>query len=680
MNYRYPLFILVMCVLSCLMACRKQQPDVSKVTELERQALLQPPYVADSLLDIADKQLKDSVSTIIRMAIKARNLGAEEKYDSSNAYIEKVEDFCKKVKPTERIYNVRAYNENTKGVNLIYSSSAMSPLRDSAVRVLNKSIDYARSSKTEKRIPLAYFNISGVYIDRGQYALAAYYCQKAMVAADSLGFPIEQSFFLYSSLGDLYNEMGDYKSTQRIYDEVYPKINKLAPEDRVDMYKRYASLYEVMGDYSKALAYYEKALHGIKSVKIAKQYYYYRTLGSYSSVLIQRGMNLEEAKRNLKEVLAFYYKSGDEDNICSTEVSFLNLAVKQKNPSEAGKWLKKIKEHLDISKLSLDTKLSLFQVLEDYYRWQKSFEQAYWYNKKVQTINDSVRSSRQQQYIANLSLQFQQDTTILRHRLLITRQEAEINTLHWKYVMVVFLGIIVILSFIFYYVYTRRRRALLYHKYVANINHLKMQNIRNCISPHFTFNVLNHEIQLNPESKERYNRLIDLSHLLRKSLDSTGRVTLPLSQELDFINVYTRLLNECGKHFTYTLEMDEEVDADKIIIPAMILQIPVENAVKHGFLKDDPDHFVRILVHKIKGGVEIEILNNGVAYSPFTKADRRTSTGIGMQVIFQSLLLMNAHNREKITFTISDRTSEGKEGTRVRVYIPDHFDYSYFKE
>lgn len=678
MNYRYPLYILFMCVLSLLTACHRQHPNMSKVIDLERRALLTSPPTTDSLLHLADGLVKDSVSDIIRMAIKARNLGAEEKYDSSNFYIEKVEDFCKRQEPSKRIYNVWAYNANTKGANLIYSSSSMSPLRDSAVQALNKSIDYARFSKTEKRIPLAYYNISVVYGDRGQIAQAAYYCQKAMVVADSLGFPINQSFFLHASLGSYYEQMNDYKSAKQIYDNIYRKINKLAPEDRVDMYNRYSDIYSSQGDYSKALAYYEKALSEVGRLRIAKQQYYYGILLGYSSVLIHKGLKLDEAKRYLKEALAFYSESGDKENICNAEIALLQLAIKQKDRTEAEKWLKTITDSMSTSELSLNTRVNLYGILESYYRWQGSFEQAYLYNEKAQTITDSVRSYRQQQYIANLSLQFKQDTTFLRHRLLITSQEAEINTLHWKYVMVILLGVIVILAFVGYYVYTRRRRTLLYHKYVANINQLKMQNIRNCISPHFTFNVLNHEILLNPESKERYNRLMDLSHLLRKSLEATGQVTLPLSQELDFIKVYTRLLNECGKHFTYSLQMDEAVEPDKVIIPSMILQIPVENAVKHGFVTDDPAHFVHIIVRKTKGGVDIEIVNNGITYSPFTRADKRNSTGIGMQVIFQSLLLMNARNREKLTFNISDRSAEQAVGTRVLIHIPDHFDYSYF--
>lgn len=84
-----------------------------------------------------------------------------------------------------------------------------------------------------------------------------------------------------------------------------------------------------------------------------------------------------------------------------------------------------------------------------------------------------------------------------------------------------------------------------------------MQNIREKISPHFLFNVLNNEINQHPESTSEHQRLIRLTRLLRKGLDLSNRFAIPLSEELDFVSNYVALLQDTGKQFTFSLHKKE---------------------------------------------------------------------------------------------------------------------------
>lgn len=676
MNYCAAIYIVLLCAFS-FVACKRGKSDMKRVTELEQQALLSSPRTADSLLKIADSLYTDSIRSAVREAIRARNLSVEEKYDLSFLILKKVEDFCRRQSPSERIYNILSYTENNKGINWSYSSSTMSSFQDSAIQAFKNSAYYSRLMGDVRRLPLIYYNIAGIYNARNDFAHSAYYNRKALFTADSLKMPFSRIYFLYSALGSDYANLYDDKKAMQMYDKVLHNLSGVTTEDRVYLFLSYSSLYLQIKDYSKALFYSKKALEEARKCSVARYFSYYSALNLYATTLVETGNNPAEAEALLKKVLLYYRQVNNKDGIWNVRIDLLNLAVKNHDISAAGKNVEAVrKEGLDINTISADQRQKWYKALEGYYCLKKSYENAYNYNRKATAIKDSIGGYRQQQYIANLAEEYQQDTTLLHHRIFIAKQEAEIKSLHWRYVAVALAGAVIVLLFVGYYVYTRRRRTRMYNRYMANINRLKMQNIRNCISPHFTFNVLNHEIELNSESKEKYNRLVDLTRLLRKSLDSGSSMTVTLADELDFVEAYVRLLNECGKKFSYTLTVDKAVDTSKVMIPSMILQIPVENAVKHGFTTKDGNYKLNMAIRHTGSGTEIEIENNGQPYSPFSKVRKDNSIGIGMQVIYQSLLMLNMKNKNKIVFNISPGKQENESETCVKVYIPDGFDYS----
>lgn len=672
--YKQSIYIICLLCLLSFVGCKRMSSHEKRVTDLERRAL---NHSADRLLNKADSLCHDSTIPAIRDAFKARDFGAKGDMDSSAYYIRKVEDYCYAQEPSERISNILAYIENVKAVNWIYASSKSSPLQDSAVAALEKSIHYSILGKNYERIFLTYYNISSIYSNRDEYAKSVYYTRKAMFLADSLKVGKENTYFLYTSSGLDNVAMGDYKNAQRDFDKASKSLRYMTAEDLIALYSGYCDLYRREKKYGKAVSYMKKALDEVRGCEVAERWMYYSILSSYASVLVEANINLPEARTLLEQSLDYYRQEKDRDQALSMMVMLIKLAILQNDRALTRQHISEaLREGIETSAVATSTRLSWLETMDDYYRRTGNFKRAYDYNKQAVAMKDSISGYAKQQYIANLNMQYRQDTTLLSHRVLIRQQEAEISSLYWRYVVMALVVVIVLLLFGGYYIYTRRRRASLYNRYISNINRLKMQNIRNCISPHFTFNVLNHEIELNSESKEKHDRLVDLTYLLRKSLDSTGSITVSLASELDFINSYVHLLNECGKRFTYRLHLEDGIDTTTVLIPSMIVQIPVENAVKHGFLTENPAYYVHIDVKSGSAGIEIEIRNNGASYSPFARVDKTKSTGIGMQVIFQSLLILNMKNKNKITFAISDRKDEGESGTKVVIHIPYKFDYS----
>lgn len=114
------------------------------------------------------------------------------------------------------------------------------------------------------------------------------------------------------------------------------------------------------------------------------------------------------------------------------------------------------------------------------------------------------------------------------------------------------------------------------------ITSLRLANIRNRISPHFIFNVLNREVKANrvAESDTNLNGLIKL---IRRNLELADSLSVTLRDELDFVQTYVELESKTLQpDFVYTVEVDPQINQTNVKIPAMLLQIPIENAIKPG--------------------------------------------------------------------------------------------------
>ena len=201
-----------------------------------------------------------------------------------------------------------------------------------------------------------------------------------------------------------------------------------------------------------------------------------------------------------------------------------------------------------------------------------------------------------------------------------------------------------------------------------------MENLRSRISPHFTFNVLGREINQFTGSEDVKNNLLELVKYLRRSLELTEKLSVSLQDELDFVRSYNLERGRVGEDFTATVTVEEGLDASRVMIPSMIIQIPVENAIKHGLVGKDGEKELTIHVSHEKNGICITICDNGRGYLPHVTSATR-GTGTGLKVLYQTIQLLNTKNKsDKIRFEITNRNS-GQTGTLVSVYIPFRFSY-----
>ncbi len=189
----------------------------------------------------------------------------------------------------------------------------------------------------------------------------------------------------------------------------------------------------------------------------------------------------------------------------------------------------------------------------------------------------------------------------------------------------------------------------------------RMEALQSQINPHFLFNTLNSVASLvrrDPDSAREM--IVKLGNILRRLLRK-GDSFVPLREELEFLDDYLDI--EVARFGRDKLKVVKELEPASLehLVPSMILQPLVENAVKHGFSSTADGGSIYIRSRCAEQRVVIEVEDDGVGMS-VTSAS--AGTGIGMVNVTERLQVVYGDAAE---ITIE---SQPGRGTLVRMVLP----------
>jgi hypothetical protein len=176
----------------------------------------------------------------------------------------------------------------------------------------------------------------------------------------------------------------------------------------------------------------------------------------------------------------------------------------------------------------------------------------------------------------------------------------------------------------------------------AELDALKAQ-----INPHFLFNSLNTVHGLIAQDPPAARALvIELGDVLRYALSHSGRDLVPLARELEFIEAYRALLQ--ARHGAgVRIEIVPMADAERLRLPPMSLQVPIENAVRHNRTRDDDPLVIR--VERIDAGIR-------VTHALKPRQSANPGAGTGLSSLDQRYRLLGADDirivRDDAYFTV----------------------------
>lgn len=288
-----------------------------------------------------------------------------------------------------------------------------------------------------------------------------------------------------------------------------------------------------------------------------------------------------------------------------------------------------------------------------------NWKEAYDIKQHVRQLSDSIYSSRVHARIAEQQLMFD-------FQLANSEQEARMQRERARF-SIMLLGIIVILLVLIIAIfYQRNKMSQARMRNFQHIMYLRMENIRNRVTPHFIGNALSNVIyQARNGETPNLQGLISLIHegqLHASELETT------LEDELRFIDQY--VATECTlweDTLSYTKNFEQGIDPCNVKLPSMMLQIFVENAIKHGLRSVEGKKLLTINVSNAQNGIMLEVINNG---SPNQNCPCKDSTHMGLNVLKQTITLLNQNNKQKMSY----RSYIDDQGLyHATVYLPSNY-------
>ena len=202
---------------------------------------------------------------------------------------------------------------------------------------------------------------------------------------------------------------------------------------------------------------------------------------------------------------------------------------------------------------------------------------------------------------------------------------------------------------------------------------LELQALRSQMNPHFVHNSLNaikYFIQRN-ESELSEEYLVKFSKLIRLFFDFSRRENITLKEELLLLTLYLQIEQlRFEEKLSYSFEIDEKIDQEEELIPSMLLQPLVENAVNHGVFHKKGNGTVIIKIDYIDANsYQVIIEDDGIGITKAKTIYKNSSENYqskSSEVIKERLELLNQSEEWNITYTTLDLSENAeKEGTRV---------------
>lgn len=297
--------------------------------------------------------------------------------------------------------------------------------------------------------------------------------------------------------------------------------------------------------------------------------------------------------------------------------------------------------------------------------------------KELYGVQNITKVLELQQEVAQASSQQQIDALVYEQSLSTLRE----NKIKNRY-LIAFLSLLVVLISAFFIFYRKRQRQeleelLLKQMLSDQIRDLEEKTLRSQMNPHFIFNSLNsiksHIAKSEPRIATRY--LTKFAHLMRLILQNSRAPQISLSEEIKSLRLYVELEQLRLNHeFEFDLLIDGGFDPNMIMIPPMILQPYVENAIWHGLVNKKGSKKLMITMSEISGKVEIVIHDNGVgrSASKFLN-DKNVSEhkSFGMQITKERI--ENNRTIQGMSIQIADLYNSSKTepiGTEVKIVLP----------
>ena len=608
------------------------------------------------------EEAKDSLVKYNYLAMTLKTYLITSQLDSAQIVIQQIHDFIERQHSSSQMADLESECFNMKG-NIFARVGNM----DSAEICFRKAYELRMRGTRIEVVPDILMNLADANNRLGKLDIGAAWYRRALLMCDSLHIASTKKPPIYYGLAQVYVTMRDFEQCDYYYNLAGESYDSMLPYEKYIYLNNRGTSYYYREDYQTAIKYFQKVIDLVEGYADMS---FELNLGRLNLGDCYLQLNkVDLAVKYINECQLFFEEMGVSTALYYIDTQKIELALLQKDFQEARRLLSEsvVPPGIDPDMVHIRNKY-----LQQFYEETGNYKRAYHYLQRNNQLDDSIRNERVRMRTADLTLRYQQDSTLMAHRVLLQEQKNKVLVLRQTQFVVFAVAVVSILTAVFLYLYSKKKRALLLARNHRTVSTLRLENIRNRLSPHFIFNVLNREMaERNVEGKQELSSLVKL---MRRNLELAEQLCVTLAEELDFVKTYINLeRRSLGPDFHSELKIEKDVQPEQIRIPSMMIQIPVENAVKHALREKEGERNLWVSVCRRGNGTCIKITDNGGGYRPDS---RNRGTGTGMKVIMQTIQILNNKNKEAIDVSVHNVSLQsGEMGCEVTFWLPDNYDY-----
>lgn len=421
----------------------------------------------------------------------------------------------------------------------------------------------------------------------------------------------------YSQMADVNLEQNNLPKAEENLIAAYKISKEEAPQQALEINKKLTDIYVDHQDFEKAIETKKKVL----KEDFVKQ-------------------NSQENVNQIQELADIYIKKNDPKEAILLLKNAYNIALEKGHTLEAQKSVQK----LDSLYLSLHKTGESINLYRDFLEKLPNLV------AKDQSLLDNTILADTEQRITQLEKEKQ-----LKDELIHKKNIFNYSLLTALLVLLILIGVIF---------WTLKKVKIKNKK-------IELQSLRREMNPHFIFNSLNSVNQFIATNNEleANQYLTKFSKLMRGVMENSTDDFIPISQEMELLKNYLALeKTRFADKFDFEIELDDNLKNQNILIPGMLIQPFLENAIWHGLRYRSEKGYLKLSFKKTEKQINIQIEDNGIGIqeSKNQKTEhQKQREGRGMKNTLERISLLNDLYHKNIQYRITDKPN--KEGVLVEL-------------
>jgi tetratricopeptide (TPR) repeat protein len=405
----------------------------------------------------------------------------------------------------------------------------------------------------------------------------------------------------------------------------------------------------------------------------------YHVLGTVCS---KRNLD-KEAISNYNKALVQFEKAGARTHIFDVYVQVGNVFQKQKKLETALTYFDRALSFYQQDQ-SMNERVLLYRSMATVYSDLGKHQVAMKYLNKYLNYMDSSAVRESSNKLAELNEQYESDQkeTVITSQAdsiaraaqerALTLAKLENSQLRNNLQVYIIIGCVLIILLGFMIGFYRWNQTQL--KQQQREAEMSQTLLRSQMNPHFIFNAMS-VIQSYIYENDTVNSsrfLVNFSRLMRLILENSPKEFIPLETEVEILQKYLETQKlRFGERFTYSIEVSETILPEHTLIPPMIAQPFIENAIEHGQLHTIDGGFIHVFIEKVGNLLRIEITDNGVGRKASEKRKKSTEhKSMAMDITKARIDNLNQKYRTDGFLLVEDFDKNLETGTKVLISLP----------